>query len=268
MVKSRNNSKARVEVLVSTMHQKNHDLPKTMNIQTDAIIINQCDKNEFEEFNLNGNSIRFLSFAERGVGLSRNNALMRATGDICLFADDDITYIDDYQDVILKSFEENPEADMILFNFDSNNLDRPEYTITKYSRVRWYNCLRYPTYRIAVRTDKLRLANINFTLLFGGGAKYSAGEDNIFITEFLRKGFKIYAHPKTIGYVSHEESTWFEGYTKKYFIDKGFFYGYLYKKWSYLMCIQDAIRHRNLYKDEMTTKEVCRLMFKGIRTEK
>lgn len=248
------------------MHQKNHDLPKTMNIQTDAIIINQCDKNEFEEFNFNGNSIRFLSFAERGVGLSRNNALMRASGDICIFADDDITYIDNYQDIILKSFEENPDADMIVFNFKSNNSDRPEYMIPKYSRVRWYNSLRYATYRMAVRTDKLRLANVSYSLLFGGGAKYSAGEDNIFITELIRKGFKVYADPQIIGQVSHADSTWFEGYTEKYFNDKGFFYNYLYKKWAYLMCIQDAVRHQNLYKDDVSIKDACRLMFKGIRS--
>ena len=33
---------------------------------------------------------------ERGIGLSRNTALMRATADIILFADEDVTYKDGY----------------------------------------------------------------------------------------------------------------------------------------------------------------------------
>ena len=82
----------KVQVLVAAMHQKDHSLLEKMNIRSDAIVANQCDRNEFEDFTWNGHKIRYLSFAERGVGLNRNNALMRATGDICLFADDDMRY--------------------------------------------------------------------------------------------------------------------------------------------------------------------------------
>ena len=93
-----------IQVLVATMHQTDHSLPEKMNIQTDAIIGNQCDRNEVEDFEWNGHKIKYLSFAERGVGLNRNNALMRASADVCLFADDDMVFVADYEKIITTSF--------------------------------------------------------------------------------------------------------------------------------------------------------------------
>ena len=52
----------KIQVLVATMHQTDHSLPEKMNIQTDAIIINQCDRNEYEEFTYNGHTIRFTTY--------------------------------------------------------------------------------------------------------------------------------------------------------------------------------------------------------------
>lgn len=254
-----------VQVLVSAMNQTNHTLLEKMNIQTDAIIINQCDKNELEDFKYKETSIRFLSFAERGVGLSRNNALMRATGDICLIADEDVTYAEDYEGIIVKAFRETPEADIIVFNVPSTNPKRPSYMISKKSRVRWFNCLRYGAVRIAARTERLRETSVSFSLLFGGGAKYSAGEDCLFIADCLKKGLKIYANPAVIGHVSQEESSWFEGYTNKFFEDKGALFTCLTRRWAKLLCLQFAVRHHRVYTNDKTIKEACRLMFKGVK---
>jgi glycosyltransferase involved in cell wall biosynthesis len=253
-----------LQVLVSTMHQTDHSLLEKMNIQSDAIVINQCDRNEFEEFEYKGNAIKFLSFAERGIGLSRNTGMMRATADICLFADDDVTYIDNYKEIILREFVRNPQADVIVFNVPSMNPEREEYVIKKAKRLRFYNCLRYGTFRIAIRTASVRKANISFSLLFGGGAKYSAGEDSLFMADCIKKGLQVYASPKSIGTVNHAESTWFTGYTDKYFIDKGVFFACLSKRWAKLLCLQFAIRRRNMFKEDKTVMEAYRLMLEGI----
>ena len=82
----------KVEVLASVM---NASLPETvqhMNLQSDAVIINQCDRLGQEEMQISpGNGrIRFCSFPDRGIGRSRNEAILRAEGDICLFSDADI----------------------------------------------------------------------------------------------------------------------------------------------------------------------------------
>ena len=120
-----------LQVLVATMHQNDNSLLEKMNIRSDAIVANQCDRNEVKEFDYNGNMIKYLSFSERGVGLNRNNALMRATAEICLFGDDDVRYVDNYKDIIIEAFQKNPKADMIVFNVTSTNTKRRGYEIKK-----------------------------------------------------------------------------------------------------------------------------------------
>ena len=51
-----------VQVLVAAMGQEDHSLIKKMNLKTDAIIGNQCDKNSIERFEENGNKFCYLNF--------------------------------------------------------------------------------------------------------------------------------------------------------------------------------------------------------------
>ena len=84
----------KVQVLASVMNQDMHTIVKQMNLGTDAVIVNQCDRYAVEEMEWRGHRVRFFSCAERGVGRSRNNAILRADRDICLFSDEDIVYDD------------------------------------------------------------------------------------------------------------------------------------------------------------------------------
>lgn len=255
------------QVLVSTMHQINTDLVKKMNIQSDAIIINQTDYNDTTEFKYGNKNIKFYSFNERGVGLSRNTALMRATADICLFADDDVSYVSNYEQIIIEEFQKNPTADIIVFNVPSTNKDprQKDYIASKWKKLNYFNCFRHGTFRIAVKRDVILKNNIFFTLLFGGGAKYSAGEDSLFLADCIRKGLLVYESPTVIGKVSHSESTWFFGYTDKYFRDKGAFYACFSKHIPFLWCLQFAVRRKKLYSRDKTFHQACMLMAQGIR---
>ena len=144
----------KIQVLVAAMHQTDHSLIEKMHLSTDAIIANQCDRNEVETFTENGCKYTYLSFAERGVGLNRNNALMRADADICLFADDDMVYVDGYAEIITKAFEENPKADVLVFNLKEPKVTR--YVIGKKTKVGYLNYLRYGTARVAVRLKSIK----------------------------------------------------------------------------------------------------------------
>lgn len=72
----------KIEVLVAAMHRTNTSIYNEMNIQTDAVIINQCDRFERTVLTINGNEVKFYSFNERGVGRSGNNALMNSSADM------------------------------------------------------------------------------------------------------------------------------------------------------------------------------------------
>lgn len=254
----------KVQVLASVMNQDMHTIVKQMNLDTDAVIINQCDRYEAEEMEWKGHKVRFFSCAERGVGRSRNNAILRADRDICLFSDEDIVYEEGYGERIAEEFARQPQADMILFNIDVEEARRT-YHITERKRVRWYNCGRYGAVSFAVRTDKLLESGVMFSLLFGGGAKYSNGEDSLFLKEFMSKGYRVYTAPVTIGREARSgESTWFGGYNRKFFYDRGVLYYYLYGKLARAMALRFLLAHREKMCREVSVKQAFDWMCQGI----
>lgn len=235
-----------VQVLVAAMHQMDHSLPEKMNLRSDAIIANQCDRNEIEDFLWQGHTIRYLNFAERGVGLNRNNALIRATGDICLFADDDMRYCDDYVQTVTQAFESHPDADVLIFNLIEKVPTRP--IIQKEGKVSWLNFLRYGTARVAVRNSAIQSNGIYFNQCFGGGTPHCHGEDNLFLAACLGKGLKMYAIPAFIAELTEERpSSWDNGYDEKYLRDQGVLYRTMTRKYWKLLCLQDALRHQGIY---------------------
>lgn len=254
----------KVELLVSAVNETPAALAEKMNISTDAVIINQCDHFAYEEFSRCGHLIRAWSLWERGVGLSRNNALMRAQGDICLFADEDIRYADDYGNAVLAQFAAHPEADMLLFQVDVCE-KRRTYHIDRYGRVRLYNCGRYPAYSFALRREVMHRKNVCFSLLFGGGARYSNGEDSLFIRDCIRSGMRVYKTPVTIGREEERESTWFSGYHDKFFFDRGVLYEFLYGKFAKPIALQFLLRHRGVMCREIPVRRAYAIMCDGLR---
>lgn len=236
----------KIQVLVAAMNQNDHSLVEKMNISTDAIIGNQCDYNSVECFEHNGNRIQYLNFNERGVGLNRNNALMRADGDILVFADDDMVYEQNYSDTIKRAFEINEKADVIIFNLREANPSR--YVIQKVCKVGYFNYLRYGTARIAVRLASIKKYGIYFNQCFGGGTEHCHGEDNLFLNACLKKRLNIIAVPDYIATLTEERiSSWNDGYDKKYLIDQGVLYSALSRNFWRLLCLQDALRRCKSY---------------------
>lgn len=256
-----------LQVLIATMDQEDHSLLKKMNIQSDAIVGNQTTVNKVEEFTYNNHQIKYLSFSEKGVGLNRNNALMRAKADICLLADDDMIYVDNYPEIVKKQFEENPKADVIIFNLYEEKPSR--YIINNKFKVNFMNYMRFGAARIAFRTNSITKNGIYFNQHFGGGTEYSSGEDSLFLSECIEKRLNIIAVPVYIATLTEErDSTWFTGYDDKFFKDKGTLFYYISKRWSKFLCLQFAIRHRNKFKENKTILEAYQLMLEGIKREK
>ncbi len=254
----------RVEVLASVMNQSMERIIKQMNLSSDAVIINQCARLAMEQTEHNGRRVRFYSFPDRGIGRSRNEAILRADGDICLFSDEDIVYEDGYAEKIEAEFERNPQADMILFNISVEE-SRRTYHITERKRVRWYNCGRYGAVSFAIRRESLLNSGVTFSLLFGGGAKYSNGEDSLFLKEFMKKGYRVYTAPVTIGREEVSESTWFAGYNRKFFYDRGVLYHYLYGRMARLFALRFLLAHRNKMCAEVSVKQAYEWMRAGIK---
>lgn len=250
----------KIQVLVAAMNQTDHSLIEKMNIKTDAIVGNQCNFNSVEKFNIDNQQILYLNFAEKGVGLNRNNALMRADADICLFADDDMVYVNNYAEIIENVFRDNPLADVIVFNLHEEKISRK--LITKKIRVGYLNYLRYGTARVAVRLASVKKYGIYFNQCFGGGTEHCHGEDNLFLNACLKNGLKIVAVPEYIATLTEErKSSWNRGYDEKYIKDQGALFRTISRRWWRLLCLQDAFRRHNSY--HMGFYKALKLMLEG-----
>ena len=217
------------EILCVTMHQRDFFKIKEMNIRSDVFFANQADTTALEEIEFEGHKARMLTTDTRGVGVNRNMALQYAKGDICLFADDDVTYHDDVEEKVLSEFEAHPDADIIIFHLDTDS-QRKQVKYPKTKKCRGFFRMPWATFRVAFRLDSIRKANLWFTTLFGGGCVYPSGEDSIWLTEAKRKGLTFYVSKETIGTVSFEQSTWFTGFDEKMYFGKGAFYQALHPK--------------------------------------
>lgn len=254
----------RVQVLASVVEQSPEEIVERMRLDSDAVIVNQCGRLDYREMERRGHLIRFYSFPERGVGRSRNEAILRADGDICLFSDQDIVYQPGYADAVAEEFRKNPAADMILFNIIVEE-SRKTYFIEKRRRVRWYNCGRYGAVSFAVRRSSLLASGVTFSLLFGGGARYSNGEDSLFLKDFMKKGYKVYTAPVTIGREEAKGSTWFAGYNQKFFNDRGVLYRYLYGRLDWAMALRFLLFHRKKLCVEANMRQCFRWMREGMK---
>lgn len=251
-----------IETLVVTVDDSDYSLPEKMNIRTDAIIGNQCGKNGGETFLLNGHRISYVNSTERGVGRNRNTVIKNASADICVFADDDMRFVDDYPEIAQRAFDECPAADVLIFNLIEKHPRR--YVNRKIRRIGRSNYGRYGAARLAVRRKSIVDAGIVFSTEFGGGAKYSAGEDTIFLKECLDKGLLLYAVPYALAEIDQTaESTWFKGFNDKFFADKGALYARLYPRTWRLQGLRFLLLRRKKYRGEMSSLSALKSLIKG-----
>ena len=249
------------EVLLSAMYLEDYRYINTLNITTDCVVVNQCDTNDVQIIADEGRNITFICTTERGLSRSRNMAIANATADICIFCDNDVEYLPNYEKLIIEQFEKYSEFDIIVFFVKRHNRLRPNYKRVK--RMGYLSTMKVSSYEIAFKRKSIVDRDIKFNPQFGAGAKYSMGEENIFLYECLKKGLKVLYVPIQIANLRYEESTWFSGYTRKYFIDRGAIFYEMTNKFSILMIMQFAVRKYKLYKNEMTMRNAIRFMIQG-----
>lgn len=226
---------SRFQILCVTMNQHDFGKVKTMNIHSDVIFANQSDCVKYSEECADGHIARMITTNTKGVGINRNICLMYADADFCLFADDDVTYYDDVESVIVSEFEANPKADIMVFHLESDDPVRKQIKYSRTRRVSYFERMPWGGVRIAFRLSSIKRANIWFTTLFGGGCLFPSGEDSMWLKDAKHKGLCIYVSDKTVGKVSFDSSTWFTGRNEKYYYGQGAFckatHRYLWRLW-------------------------------------
>lgn len=227
-------------------------------VKENILIINQTNNNQKYEID----NIKMYNYKEKGLSKSRNRAIENSKKDICLIADDDVVYKPNTFDVVKKSFEDNPKADIITFQIET-----PEgYLFKDYPKEKfWHNTksiLKVSSIEIAFKRKVILKNNIKYDESFGLGAKYKSGEENIFLMDCLKKGLKIKYIPIPI--VLHP----FESSGKK--IDdyvsvasKGALFTRLFG-WKFIIInFIFALKKYNLYKDQLSFIKFVKYIYKG-----
>ena len=219
-----------VEVLMSAMYQHDFEIAYRAGIESDLLIINQCDKDDYQEIEVNGYKWRMISSTERGSNKSRELAITNANGPICMFCDDDEHLTENYAEKIKEAYQKLNYPAAVAFNILRKNVNMPfsYYVIKKPKRAS--KMRGYGTAMLSIDIEQVRKAGVHFSPYFGAGTEWGCGEDILFEFDIMEKGLKMYEYPTVIGEVDYSQgSTWFDGYDKKYFYNIGAFYQCLYK---------------------------------------
>lgn len=258
-----------IETLVVTMGlKKPTELLEKMNIQSDFIIGNQSDSNGSEHIQYKSYEGVVLTREEIGVGLNRNTVLSNARKNICVFADDDMVFRDGYVDTVVFWFGKIKKADILIFNLgDDTELNYHGRRKNRHvTRIHSFNYMNYGAARIVIRRKAVSYHGLFFNTNLGGGTPHQCGEDTLFLKECISHGLRIYAVPDYIASITTtRESTWFHGYTKEYFFDKGVFLSLASPKMAFLLGLCLVIRHREYTSSGLSRYEILNAIKSGIR---
>ena len=206
------------------------------NIQSDVLVINQCDADKTEKFaflNKAGESCtaRIIHTTERGLSRSRNMAIRNATGDLCLFCDDDIELEDQYVSSIVDAFQNYPDKSIIAFRI---KYFKKECSLET-KKINIFNAAKISSVQIVFDRNKIS-HEILFCEKMGSGTGNGGGEENKFLVDCIKAGHKVLYVPSLIATVNQTQSLWFNGFDKRYWLNRGwvakmiygYFLGYVY----------------------------------------
>ena len=249
-------------ILLSCMYETDKKIIKRSNVQSNCVIINQCNEDKKEELKIDNNkTCLWLNSKERGLSKSRNMAMQNSNADICLIADNDEIFDDNVEEKILKAYKEVPQADIIVFNLH-NKQTKLKNKIYKLKRL---ECLKVCSWQITFKRNSVIENNLKFDIKLGAGTGNGAGEENKFLLDAYDKGLKIYHYPINIAMMIENESTWFSGYNEEYFYKRGVSTRYILGFWlSCLYALYFLIFKYGEYKNDITFYNAFKQKFKGI----
>lgn len=250
------------ELAIATMHKTKEQCLKmlqTENIHCDCLIVNQCDIDDYNEEKINGQNIRIIFSKDRSLSKSRNLALRNMQADIMAIGDDDLYYYDNFDKTILAYYEDNPKADLAIFNIDNYEKSYSQ-TSKKCGQIELSG---YISMQVTFTKKFIQSSDVHFNEFFGTGSGYfSNGEECIFLADSYRAGAKIFYCANKILNRPKEESSWFSGFNNEpYIMSKGAVYYAMSSRLFLLYIIRFSLKRKIL--KPFGILESIRLMLKG-----
>lgn len=135
----------------------------------------------------------------RGLSRNRNTGLSLATADIVLITDNDVHLLPGFDDTIIRSFEQYPDADIIAFSarFSDDKEPMKKYPKTA-RRLKRADLLHVSSIEIAMKLRSVREKGLMFDERFGLGSTFPTAEENIFLFDANQACCQIWFVPQMI----------------------------------------------------------------------
>ncbi len=257
----------KVEVLVSCMTEDVHSLLLSLNLQTNAVIVNQCNKDSEKTIEIYSRRkeklrIKIINTCERGLSRSRNMAIRNSSGDICLLCDDDEVMVDGYEKIILDAYKTNTKADVMLFDVQYEGTNK--LLTVPAGKLSFRRILSAHSVQMSFNRQKIKESGVIFDNKMGAGSGNGGGEEIKFLLDLYKKRTRIYSSNNIIAKLSPSESSWFSGYNAVFFLN----YGWSTRRWAglilgYAYLWYYVVLHRNDYIKQCSTFSVIKNMHKG-----
>lgn len=250
----------RFEFLVATTKKDNANFLNEMNISLPVVATNQ--HNVFDVISEENKLV--LTTPTIGVGTNRNLGLELCEAEYGFIVDDDMVFYDNVEETLNNALEEHPDADVIIFNFDyMRDGEKIRDRMKNSQKINFFNCLNFGICCALVKISSIKQKNIRFTTYFGGGCKYSCGEDSLFYLDCIRNKLKVYTCSTSVGMNEYRESTWFKGFNEKFFYDKGAWVACAFPKIKHLIKWYFILRFKK--ETELSLKQIIMNINQGIK---
>ena len=262
----------KLQIIVTTMHQNDFSIIDKMKIVSDVIITNQSDSNSISFKRIKNGEALLVTTTSRGLSRNRNIGIefLSSNSDYVMFADDDLIFNNEYLTLIEDEFKTHPGADAIKFNLSNLSTVRKisMSPTTSFKKATRRSVSASGVWGLVIKKSSLIKYNLRFNELFGTGTENYCGEDTIFFQEMINKGIKLYLSPINIAGIDQTESSWFEGYTEKYFKTTGMVLAAIYPMLSYLLALRGAYRFSKRKKCSLNFIQIFKCYLIGIHDYK
>ena len=250
---------------MSCMHQSDDTLVQKSQITGDVLVVNQCGHNGLHEYDTPQGRAKMIFTTDRGLTKSRNMAIANSQADICLLCDDDEVFVPDYENMILSAYEELPQADVIIFKM----VNYPAAFEDKIMELKFPQTMKVCSWQISFRRQRLLEKNVRFDELLGAGSGNGAEEELKFLLDCQRARLKIWYVPKAIASVAQAQSTWFEGFTEKFFEDRGATTRYILGAGvASVYAVYYAVKKKKQLNYSLPVSKALAATFRGIREDR
>lgn len=261
-----------VEILISCMDQTDTSIIERTGVQTDVVVINQCNTNAIETFQFKNKygkicNAKFISTTERGLSRSRNMAIRNSSADICVLCDDDELLDENIETIVLNAYKISPASSLILFSLKRE--DTKKKYPTQPRCLSYIDILKASSVQITFRRNEIIKNNIYFDERMGAGTGNGGGEENKFLFDCRRKTLGMRYCPHSIALLKSSESSWFKGFTSEYIENLGWssrrsqgsFLGFIY-------CMYWIVDKYSRYCDNLKFSQAFKSVMRGFFSKK